>query len=223
MSRAAVFARIVAIPSRRLSCSARWASVLVSSARTRARSSRTSRATTWNFVRTEGSTRPRSAAASTSRTVRASTGMMPSLSRSRTRRWFRGAVRRAPDWRWPRRATDSSFCSARQRSPWRDDVPARSPAVGRWTSSGVAWVATPRRDPVPRICERSTRRGPTARPRWEPSTKSRTESPTAKPNSSLDPCALPRVRAQPILPARRPVRGQLPPVVCSRRSPATRR
>ena len=42
-------------------------------ARTRARSSRSSRATAWNFVRTAGVTRPRRAAASTSRTVRAST------------------------------------------------------------------------------------------------------------------------------------------------------
>ena len=54
VSRTAVFARIVAMPSRRLSCSARWVSLLVSSARTRARSSRTSRATTWNFVRVDG-------------------------------------------------------------------------------------------------------------------------------------------------------------------------
>ena len=39
----------------------------------RARSSRSSRATAWNFVRTAGVTRPRRAAASTSRAVRAST------------------------------------------------------------------------------------------------------------------------------------------------------
>ena len=89
VSRAAVSARIVATPSRRLSCAARWASVLVVSALTRARSSRTSRATTWNRVRTEGSTGPRWTAPSTARTARASTGMIPSLSRSRTRRWVR--------------------------------------------------------------------------------------------------------------------------------------
>ena len=84
VSRAAVLARIVATPSSRLSCSARWASVLVVSALTRARSSRTSSATTWNFVRTDGQHRRRAATAlSTSRTARASTGMMPSLSRSR--------------------------------------------------------------------------------------------------------------------------------------------
>ena len=84
VSRAAVLARIVATPSRRLSCSARSASVIVLSALTRARSSRTSSATTWNLVRLDGLTGPRWAAASTSRTARASTGMMPSLSRSRT-------------------------------------------------------------------------------------------------------------------------------------------
>ena len=58
VSRAAVFARIVATPSRRLSCVALNASVVVASAFTRARSSRTSRATTWNFVRTEGRVGP---------------------------------------------------------------------------------------------------------------------------------------------------------------------
>ena len=60
------------MPSRRLSCSARRLSV-PAAARTRARSSRSSRATAWNFVRTAGVTRPRRAAASTSRAVRAST------------------------------------------------------------------------------------------------------------------------------------------------------
>ena len=114
VSRAAVLARIVATPSSRLSCSLRCASVLVSSALMRARSSRTSRATTWNFVRTDDITDPRWTAASTSRTARASTGMMPSLSRSRTRRRFRGAVRRALCWRVPRRATDSSSAVPRQ-------------------------------------------------------------------------------------------------------------
>ena len=74
-------------PVEPLELSGRWASVLAASALTRARSSRTSRATTWNFVRTDDVTDPRWAAASTSRTARASTGMMPSLSRTRTRRW----------------------------------------------------------------------------------------------------------------------------------------
>ena len=67
----AVVARMAAMPSRRLSCSARLLS-LPAAARTRARSSRSSRATAWNLVRTAGVTRPRRAAASTSRTVRAS-------------------------------------------------------------------------------------------------------------------------------------------------------
>jgi hypothetical protein len=70
-SRTAVVARMAAMPSRRLSCSARWLSV-PAAARTRARSSRSSRATAWNFVRTAGVTRPRRASASTSRAVRAS-------------------------------------------------------------------------------------------------------------------------------------------------------
>ena len=104
-SRTAVVARMVAMPSRRLSCSARRLPV-PAAARTRARSSRSSRATAWNFVRTAGVTRPRRAAASTSRAVRASTET--TSSRWRARRCFRGAVRTAPAWRWPGRATDSS-------------------------------------------------------------------------------------------------------------------
>ena len=91
VSRVAVCARISAIPSRRLSIADRRASLLIS-ARTRARSWRARTATTWNFVRSEGSTRPRCAAASTSLAVRASTGMMPS-SRARTRRCDARAVR----------------------------------------------------------------------------------------------------------------------------------
>ncbi len=87
VSRAAVLARIVATPSRRLSCVALNASVVVASALTRARSSRTSSATTWNFVRTEGRIAPRATSACTSLTVMASTGMMPSLSPCRPRRW----------------------------------------------------------------------------------------------------------------------------------------
>ena len=70
VSRTAVLARIVAMPSRRLSCSARWVWLLV--ACTRACSSRTSSATAWNLVRTAGVTRRRSTAVSISRTERAS-------------------------------------------------------------------------------------------------------------------------------------------------------
>ena len=106
-SRAAVLARMVATPSRRLSCSALCDSELSPSARTRSRSSRTSRAMTWNLVRSERRTSPRATPFSTSRTARASTGMIPSLSRSRTR-LLRWAVRVPPDLRWPRRPTDSS-------------------------------------------------------------------------------------------------------------------
>ena len=91
VSRVAICARISAIPSRRLSMADRRASLLIS-ARTRARSSRARTATTWNFVRSEGSTRPRCAAASTSDAVRASTGMMPSSSRARPRRCDERAV-----------------------------------------------------------------------------------------------------------------------------------
>ena len=92
VSRVAVCARISAIPSRRLSIADRRASLLIS-ARTLARSWRARTATTWNFVRSEGSTRPRWAAASTSHAVRASTGMMPSSSRARARRCDARAVR----------------------------------------------------------------------------------------------------------------------------------
>ena len=77
-SRTALLARIVAMPSRRLSCSARCVSLLFSSARTRARSSRSSSATAWNFVRVAGVTRPFRRAASTSRTARASTELTSS-------------------------------------------------------------------------------------------------------------------------------------------------
>ncbi|WP_242471234.1 hypothetical protein [Blastococcus sp. TML/C7B] len=65
-SRTAVRARIVAMPSSRFSCSARWLGLLASSALTRARSSRATRATAWNFVRTLAVTEPRWTAASTS-------------------------------------------------------------------------------------------------------------------------------------------------------------
>ena len=105
-SRTAVVARMAAMPSRRLSRSARRLS-LPAAARTRARSSRSSRATAWNFVRTAGVTWPRRAAASTSRAVRESTETTSPP--WRTRRCFCGALRRAPVWRWPGRAKDPSF------------------------------------------------------------------------------------------------------------------
>ena len=96
----AVAARMAAMPSRRLSCSARWLP-LPAAASTRARSSRSSSAALWNFARTAGVT-PRRAAASTSRTVRESTEN--TSPRWRTLCCLRGAVRRAPCWRWPGRA-----------------------------------------------------------------------------------------------------------------------
>ncbi len=127
VSRAAVLARIVPIPSSRLSCSARWLSLTAVSAFTRVRSSRASRATTWNFVRPEGRTGPRWTPASTSRTARARTGMMPSLSMSRVRRW-RVAVRVEPDWRWPRRAKGSSSSGT-----------PGTQAVAVWHHAPVTW------------------------------------------------------------------------------------
>ena len=123
-SRTAVVARMVAMASRRLSCSARRPSLPVA-ARTRARSSRSSMATAWNFVRTAGVTRPRWAAASSSRAVRESTET--TSPRWLTRRCFRGAVRRAPVWRWPGRATDSS--SAMPGHGGRGSMP-HGPAAG---------------------------------------------------------------------------------------------
>ena len=68
-SRTAVAASTAAMPSRRLSCSARRLSLTVAD-RMRARSSRSSNATAWNLVRTAGVTRPPRAAASISRAVR---------------------------------------------------------------------------------------------------------------------------------------------------------
>ncbi len=85
-SRAAVFARIVATPSSRRSCSARYASVADWSVLTRLRSSRTSRATTWNLVRIDGLIAARSTAPSTSRTALARTGIRPSASLAGRRR-----------------------------------------------------------------------------------------------------------------------------------------
>ena len=75
VSRAAVFARIVATPSRRLSSSARAESATAVSAFTRARSSRTRKAITWNLTRLVGPSFPRWALASTSRTLRARIGI----------------------------------------------------------------------------------------------------------------------------------------------------
>ena len=83
-SRAAVWARIVAIPSSRLSSPSRLASVSPVSVLTRMRSSRASRATAWNRDRTDTAW-PRSTADSISRTARARIGMTPSLSRGRVR------------------------------------------------------------------------------------------------------------------------------------------
>ena len=99
VSRAAVLARMVAMPSRRLSCSPRRPSATSVSALIRERSSRTSSATTWKVARPWGITLPRSAACSTSRTARASTGMMPSLS---SRLTLVLPPRRCAVWRRPR-------------------------------------------------------------------------------------------------------------------------
>jgi hypothetical protein len=83
VSRAAVLARMVATPSRRLSSSARAASVTAVSALTRARSSRTRKAMTWNLTRFVGPSLPRWALASTSRTLRARIGMIGASSSRR--------------------------------------------------------------------------------------------------------------------------------------------
>ena len=209
---------------------------MVSSARTRARSSRTSSATTWNFVRTDGSTRPalggrldltHGAGEHRDDAVVVAFADTSLLSRGSTASARVGAGHVEPQ-------TPPSHCPAR--SPRRDDVPVRSPAVGA-TDVRAEWPGWPLRDATrpSRICERSTRRGPMSRPRGaraqrvpadvggnlRPSGGPSHQS--AKPNSSLDPCALPRVRAPSILPARGPLRGQLTPVVCTRCSPATRR
>ena len=135
----AVVARMVAMPSRRLSCSARCLSV-ATAAWTRARSSRNSRATAWNFVRTTGVTRPRRVASSTSRAIRANVEMA-SL-RWRTRCCFRGAVRRAPVWRWPGRATDSS---SNAEARWPRQHAARSRGRGGTSPSRGLMLRTPSR------------------------------------------------------------------------------
>ena len=97
-SRVAVLARMVAIPSRRLSSSAFCASVSAVDAFTSPRCSRTRSATTWNRTRCPGASGPRCTADSSSRTARASTGTMPSLSLWRAA----AGVRRPPRerWRW---------------------------------------------------------------------------------------------------------------------------
>ena len=77
VSREAVFAMIVAMPSRRVSSLLRSASPRLASALIRARSSRTSTATTRNRVRFAAFTLPRSAEFSIVRTMRARTGMTP--------------------------------------------------------------------------------------------------------------------------------------------------
>ena len=126
--------------------------------------------------------------------------MMPSLSRSRTRRWLRGAVRRAPDWRWPRRATELLLWSARHGSAAADAAPARSPAAG----------ATGRRTEWARVGYSATRLGPTDLREIDAS------APTARPRCGTDDlqsmtdtnrraevvagrAALPRVGATPIV------------------------
>jgi hypothetical protein len=80
-------------------------------------------------VRTAGVTRPRRAAASSSRAVRESTET--TSPRWLTRRCFRRAVRRAPVWRWPGRATDSSSGNARARWPRQHAAQSRGPGEER--------------------------------------------------------------------------------------------
>ena len=77
VSRAAVLAMIVAMPSSRVSSLVRSESVSVLSPLMRVRSSRTSAATTRNRTRFDGLTLPRSAEFSIVRTVRARIGMIP--------------------------------------------------------------------------------------------------------------------------------------------------
>jgi hypothetical protein len=116
-SRTAVDARVIARPSRRLSRSARCASLLFSSARTWARSLRSSSVTAWNFVRVAGVTLPFRRAVWTSRTEFARTDMTsPPWSRPRLRSF--GASRRALVWGLPRRAKNfppSGYTAGR---PW---------------------------------------------------------------------------------------------------------
>ena len=208
VSRAAVCARIMAIPSRRLSCSARCLSLLVSSARTRARSSRTRRATTWNFVRTEGSHAtalggrldlPHGAGEHRDDAlVVAIAG--PSLG-------SRGAYGERPIGAG-HVEPQTPPSSARRARRGGIDLPVRGPAVGAVdVGTELAQVATPRRDSVPPICERSTCQGPTARPRWNPATTSMAESPTTCRTAVARPAPLPGDGAPPTIPARRAPRS----------------
>ena len=155
-SRTAILARIAAMPSRRLSCSVRFASVPAAPARTRARSSRNSSATAWNFVRTEGVTRAPWTAASSSRTVRAST--VRTSPSGRTRPCLRGALRRAPVWCWPGRATNSSLLlpGTERRAMLRADPGGSTARASAGISEGpradgrglvaTAWTRYPSRD-----------------------------------------------------------------------------
>jgi hypothetical protein len=86
VSRAAVFARMPARPSSRFCSLERSASVSVASFLTRARSSRSSSAATWNLARLAGFSGPFCTAVSTSRAARASTGITPASSPPRARR-----------------------------------------------------------------------------------------------------------------------------------------
>ncbi len=130
VSRAAVRARMLAMPSRRFSVSARSGSLSgVAGSFACVRSSRISTAMTWNFVRLTGLSLPRWAACSISRTARASTGMSPSLSIVRVR---------AEDRRWPVRAMQLLVHCRGQALPALPDRKDVSPsrtvtrAVGRW-------------------------------------------------------------------------------------------
>jgi len=60
-------------------------------------------------MRADGETGPRCERASTSRTARASTGMMPSLSPCRRPLRWLAWFRLFPDWRWPRLAKELPF------------------------------------------------------------------------------------------------------------------
>ncbi|OIQ74040.1 hypothetical protein GALL_443160 [mine drainage metagenome] len=150
MSRAAVLASSVATPSRRLSSWARRDAVRAPSALTRSRSSRTSSATTWNFVRTAGRVGGRRTAPSTSRATSASTGMIPcSAGRGARRRWAPSSVRAPPDRRWPGRAT-----SPPSQHPHRDCGAAHRAAAAR-DRSAAGPHARCRRQPWPGRSDRA--------------------------------------------------------------------
>ena len=179
-SRMALLARMVAMPSRRLSWADFWASVVSSSSRTWVRSSRTSRAMTWNFVRTEEvATGPRCTAVSTSRTARASTGMMPVV-----------VVGAAPSLRAGRRTARAGLALA---SSSQETPPLECNATLAAAGGPPHAVAPPGelRHGTDRTAAPGTRLGPTdlreiavpgqtARPRWNrrPSVDGRPPSPT---------------------------------------------